>query len=100
MKAITDNAGRSGTVDIYVAMRKLVCGLTGVDLMQVIEQTRAEMLIRDPVRLCDVVNAVCKPETDGAGVVEQVVRVCYSISAQRVIQLCNYLSSICDFEND
>ncbi|MCC6320440.1 MAG: hypothetical protein IT438_03265, partial [Phycisphaerales bacterium] len=39
---------------------------TGVDLMQVIEGTLIEKLIRDPVLLCDVVYAICKPEADAA----------------------------------
>jgi hypothetical protein len=34
--------------------------------MQVIEGTLIEQLIRDPVLLCDVVYAVCKPEADAA----------------------------------
>ena len=32
--------------------------------MQVIEGTLIEKLIRDPVLLCDVVYAICKPEAD------------------------------------
>lgn len=66
MRTFKDNAGRTWTVNINVATLKRVRGLTGVDLMQVIEGTLIEKLIRDPVLLCDVVYAVCKPEADAA----------------------------------
>jgi len=66
MRQFKDNAGRTWTVEINVATLKRVRGLTGVDLMQVIEGTLIEKLIRDPVLLCDVVYAVCKPEADAA----------------------------------
>lgn len=66
MRTFKDNAGRTWTVDINVATLKRVRGLTGVDLMQVIEGTLIEKLIRDPVLLCDVVYAICKPEADAA----------------------------------
>jgi len=66
MRTFKDNAGRTWTVDINVATLKRVRGLTGVDLMQVIEGTLIEKLIRDPVLLCDVVYAICKPEADTA----------------------------------
>ena len=66
MRQFKDNAGRTWTVDINVATLKRVRGLTGVDLMQVIEGTLIEKFIRDPVLLCDVVYAVCKPEADAA----------------------------------
>ncbi len=66
MRQFKDNSGRTWTVEINVATLKRVRGLTGVDLMQVIEGTLIEKLIRDPVLLCDVVYAVCKPEADAA----------------------------------
>ncbi len=71
MRQFKDNAGRTWTVDINVATLKRVRGLTGVDLMQVIEGTLIEKLIRDPVLLCDVVYAVCKPEADAAKVSDE-----------------------------
>jgi len=66
MQQFKDNAGRSWTVDINVATLKRVRGLVGVDLMQVIEGSLIEKFIRDPVLLCDVVYAICKPEADAA----------------------------------
>ena len=71
MQQFKDNAGRAWTVEINVAALKRVRGLTGVDLMQVIEGTLIEKLIRDPVLLCDVVYAVCKPEADAAKVSDE-----------------------------
>lgn len=71
MRQFKDNAGRTWTVDINVATLKRVRGLTGVDLMQVIEGTLIEKFIRDPVLLCDVVYAVCKPEADLAKVSDE-----------------------------
>jgi len=62
MRTFKDNAGRQWAVEINVAALKRVRGLTGTDLMQVIEGTLIEKLIRDPVLLCDVVYAICKPE--------------------------------------
>ena len=64
MRTFKDNAGRQWSVEINVAALKRVRGLTGTDLMQVIEGTLIEKLIRDPVLLCDVVYAICKPEAD------------------------------------
>lgn len=71
MKQFKDNAGRTWTVDINVATLKRVRGLAGVDLMQVIEGTLIEKFIRDPVLLCDVVYAICKPEADTAKVSDE-----------------------------
>jgi hypothetical protein len=64
MRTFKDNAGREWTVEINVAALKRVRSLVGVDLMQVIEGELIEKLIRDPVLLCDVVYAVCKPQAD------------------------------------
>ena len=71
MRQFKDNAGRTWTVDINVATLKRVRGLTGVDLMQVIEGTLIEKFIRDPVLLCDVVYAVCKPEADARSISDE-----------------------------
>ncbi len=71
MRTFKDNAGRTWTVEINVATLKRVRGLAGVDLMQVIEGTLIEKFIRDPVLLCDVVYAICKPEADSAKVSDE-----------------------------
>ncbi len=68
MKTFTDNAGRTWTVAINVDAIKRVRGLVGINLLEVVEGTLIEKLIRDPVLLCDVVYAVCKPEADARNV--------------------------------
>ena len=64
MKTFTDNAGRTWTIAINVDAIKRVKGLLDVNLLEVVEGTLIERLIRDPVLLCDVVYVVCKPEAD------------------------------------
>jgi len=71
MKVFTDNAGRVWTVAINVNAIKRVRALANVNLLEVIEGTLLERLIRDPVLLCDVVYAVCKPEADKVGVSDE-----------------------------
>lgn len=73
MHTFKDNGGREWTVEVNVAALKRVRGLTGTDLMQVVEGTGGliERLIRDPVLLCDVVYTVCKPEADQRGVSDE-----------------------------
>jgi hypothetical protein len=71
MQSFKDNQGRQWSVEINVTAIKRVRGLTGEDLMQVIEGTLIEKLIRDPVLLCDVVYAICKPEADARNVSDE-----------------------------
>jgi len=71
MKQFTDNAGRQWTVEINVAALKRVKSLAGVDLLEVLDGTLIERLIRDPVLLCDVLYAACKPEADRLGVSDE-----------------------------
>jgi len=71
MRSFKDNQERQWSVEINVTAIKRVRGLTGEDLMQVIEGTLIEKLIRDPVLLCDVVYAICKPEADSRSVSDE-----------------------------
>ena len=71
MRSFKDNQGRQWSVEINVTAIKRVRGLTGEDLMQVIEGTLIEKLIRDPVLLCDVVYAICKPEADSRSISDE-----------------------------
>lgn len=66
MHTFKDNQGREWTVEITVAAIKRVRGLAGVDLMEVLEGSNGliEKLVRDPVLLCDVIYAACKPQAD------------------------------------
>ncbi len=71
MKTFTDNAGQTWTLVIHVDAIKRVRSLVGVDLLEIVEGTLIERLIRDPILLCDVVYAVCKPEADERGVTDE-----------------------------
>lgn len=71
MKTFKDNADQSWTVAINVAAVKRVRDLAGVDLMEVLDGSLIEKLIRDPILLCDVVYAVCKPEADERGITDE-----------------------------
>lgn len=66
MRAFKDNSGREWSIEITVAAIKRVRGLAGVDLMEVLEGSSGliEKLVRDPVLLCDVIYAACKPQAD------------------------------------
>jgi len=71
MKTFTDNAGRTWTIAINVDAIKRVRGLLDVDLLDILDGQLIERLYRDPVLLCDVVYAVCKPEADAKGVSDE-----------------------------
>jgi len=71
MKTFNDNAGRTWTIAINVDAIKRVRSLLEVDLLEIVEGKLIEKLIRDPVLLCDVVYAVCKPEADAKGVSDE-----------------------------
>ena len=71
MRSFTDNAGRTWTLAINVGAIKRVRGLLEVDLLEVVEGKLIERFIRDPVLLCDVVYAVCKPEADAKGISDE-----------------------------
>ncbi|QOJ04334.1 MAG: hypothetical protein HRU71_12925 [Planctomycetia bacterium] len=68
MKTFTDNQNRVWTLAVTVDAIKRVRALLGIDLMQVIEGKLIERLSLDPILLCDVVYAICKPEADGRSV--------------------------------
>ncbi|MEW6198050.1 MAG: hypothetical protein AB1601_05220 [Planctomycetota bacterium] len=71
MKTFTDNAGRTWTVAINVDAIKRVRDLLSVDLLEILDGKLIEKLYRDPVLLCDVVYAVCKPEADAKSVTDE-----------------------------
>ena len=71
MKQFTDNAGRTWTIAINVDAIKRVKGLLDVNLLEIVEGTLIERLIRDPVLLCDVVYVICKPEADEKNVSDE-----------------------------
>ncbi len=71
MRTFTDNAGRTWTVAINVDAIKRVRDLLNVDLLEILDGKLIEKLYRDPVLLCDVVYAACKPEADAKGVSDE-----------------------------
>ena len=71
MRTFTDNAGRTWTVAINVDAIKRVRDLLKVDLLEILEGKLIEKLYRDPVLLCDVVYAACKPEADARNVTDE-----------------------------
>jgi len=70
MRAFTDNAGRSWSVKLNVAAIKRVRDLAKVDLLDLAEGRVIERLVADPITLCDVLFAVCKPQADLAQVTD------------------------------
>ncbi len=64
MKTFNDNAGRTWTVAVNVECIKRVKTLLSVNLLDAIEGKLIEQLVSDPVLLCDVIYAICKPEAD------------------------------------
>jgi hypothetical protein len=70
MKTFNDNAGRTWTVTINVDAFKRVKTLLGVNLMEAVEGKLLERLVADPILLCDVIYAVCKPQADAANVTD------------------------------
>ncbi|QDU76883.1 hypothetical protein Pan97_39400 [Bremerella volcania] len=64
MKTFNDNAGRTWTVAINVECIKRVKTLLSVNLLDAIEGKLIEQLVSDPILLCDVIFAICKPEAD------------------------------------
>ena len=71
MKSFTDNAGRSWTVTINVDAIKRVRGLVEVDLLQAADGKLIERLVSDPILLCDVIYALCKPQADQQSVSDE-----------------------------
>jgi hypothetical protein len=71
MKTFADNAGRTWTVAVNVDAVKRVRSLCSVNLMEIVEGDLLGRLANDPVLLCDVLFAVCKPEADTKGISDE-----------------------------
>ena len=71
MKLFKDNAGREWTITINVSAIKRVRDLLKVDLLEIVDGKLLERLIRDPVLLCDVVYAACKPDADKQNITDE-----------------------------
>ena len=69
MRTFTDNTGREWTVAVNVDALKRVQGLIGVNLIeQAIDGKLFTRLAVDPILLCDIIYALCRPQAESAGV--------------------------------
>lgn len=71
MRTFQDRDNRVWTVAVDVNAIKRVRALCDVDLLEIVGGDLLERLTSDPVLLCDVIYAVCKPEADGRGVTDE-----------------------------
>ena len=70
MKTFSDNAARTWTVQVNVDAIKRVRDLAQVNLLEVVDGKLLERLVSDPILLCDVIYALCKPEADAKSVTD------------------------------
>jgi len=68
MKTFVDAQNRTWSVVVNVATVKRVRSLADADLL---DPQSYQALAEDPVRLCDVLFAICKPEADGRQVSDE-----------------------------
>ena len=72
MKAFKDNANRTWEVEVTTAAVKRVRGLVDVDLVAgTLSGDLLDRLADDPVLLCDLIYALCKPQADRDGVSDE-----------------------------
>lgn len=71
MAQFTDAKKRLWSIEINVAAVKRVRSLTGMDLLSVFGGDLLEKLYGDPVALCDVLYALCKPQADSQSVTDE-----------------------------
>jgi len=72
MKTFTDNAARAWTIQVNVdALKRVKSLLDGVDLMEAVDGKLLQRMLDEPVLLCDIIYALCKPQADAAGVTDE-----------------------------
>jgi hypothetical protein len=71
LKTFKDNAGRTWTLAVNIAAMKRVKTLLNVNLMDAVENDLIQKLATDPVLLCDVIYAICKPEADKQNITDE-----------------------------
>ena len=71
MRTFKDNTGRTWNVAINVDTIKRVRAMTDVNLLEILGGSVIERLVLDPILLCDVAYAVCKPEAEQRGVSDE-----------------------------
>ena len=72
MKTFTDNAARAWTIQVNVdALKRVKSLLDGVDLMEAVDGKLLQRMLDEPILLCDIIYALCKPQADAAGVTDE-----------------------------
>lgn len=72
MKTFKDNAGRTWTIAVNIAAVKRVKSLLDVDLIEgVVKEGVIDELATNPILLCDVIYAICKPEADKQNITDE-----------------------------
>lgn len=71
MKTFKDNEGRSWNISVNVAAMKRVKTLLNLNLMDAVESDLIQKLATDPMLLCDVIYAICKPDADKRNVSDE-----------------------------
>jgi translation elongation factor EF-G len=74
MHSFEDNAGRTWEVAVTVDSIARVRGLVNVNLVELVEGDLWSRLMRDPVLLCDVLYAICKPQAEAKGISSDALR--------------------------
>lgn len=70
-RSFLDNRYHTWTVSIDIAAVKRVRALIAVDLLTMLEPKALQELASDPVKLVDIVYALCKPQADAAGITDE-----------------------------
>ncbi|MEX0654868.1 MAG: hypothetical protein WD151_12160 [Phycisphaeraceae bacterium] len=71
MNSFTDSQGRTWTLTVTVDAIKRVRRLTEIDLLEAVSGRLLERLAGDPVVLCDVLYALCRPEAESKQVTDE-----------------------------
>ena len=71
MKTFTDNAARAWTIQVNVDALKRVKSLLEVDLMEAVDGKLLQRMLDEPILLCDIIYALCKPQADAASVTDE-----------------------------
>ena len=71
MKTFTDNAARAWTIQVNVDALKRVKSLLDVDLMEAVDGKLLQRMLDEPILLCDIIYAMCKPQADAASVTDE-----------------------------
>ena len=71
MHTFQDTQGRTWTVTINVDAIRRVRGLLDVNLLDAVDGRLLERLVVDPVLLCDILYALCRPETQAKNVTDE-----------------------------